>query len=122
MVLVDSSVWIDALRQSGPADIRQRLQMLLEAGEAAWCAAIRLELWPGTRDARERRILVQYQSIVTDLPVTQGVWAHAIELAERARSKGMSCPYPDLLIHACARVNRVELLHRDKHFDQLASL
>lgn len=122
MVLVDSSIWIDALRQSGPADIRQRLQSLLEAGEAAWCAAIRLELWPGTREARERRILVQYQSIVADLPMTQGVWARAIDLAERARSKGMSCPYPDLLIQACATVHGVELLHRDKHFDRLASL
>ncbi|MDQ3314529.1 MAG: PIN domain-containing protein [Verrucomicrobiota bacterium] len=122
MVLVDSSVWIDALRHSGPAGIRQRLQTLLEAGEAAWCAAIRLELWPGTRDGRERGILVQYQSIVADLPVTEGVWAHAIDLAERARKRGMSCPYPDLLIHACATVNGVELLHRDKHFDQLASL
>jgi predicted nucleic acid-binding protein len=122
VVLVDSSIWIDALRQSGPADIRQRLQSLLEAGEAAWCAAIRLELWPGTREARERRILVQYQSIVADLPMTQGVWARAIDLAERARSKGMSCPYPDLLIQACATVHGVELLHRDKHFDRLASL
>jgi predicted nucleic acid-binding protein len=122
VVLVDSSIWIDALRQSGPADIRQRLQSLLEAGEAAWCAAIRLELWPGVRDARERSILVQYQSIVADLPVTQAVWARAIDLAERTRRKGMSCPYPDLLIHACATVHGVELLHRDKHFDRLASL
>ena len=122
MVLIDSSVWIEALRRSGSEEIREHVSSLVQSKEAAWCAAIRLELWPGMRDLRERKILNQFRSIVADLPITSAVWESAIDLAERARSRGVSCPYADLLIHSCAKTHKAELLHRDQHFDRLAKL
>ena len=50
MVLIDTSVWIDALRQAGPASRRAELAILMEKGEAARCAVVRLELWTGIRN------------------------------------------------------------------------
>ncbi|MGI9089694.1 MAG: PIN domain-containing protein [Gemmatimonadaceae bacterium] len=121
-MLIDSSVWIDTLRSGGSEESRERVASLLVSGHAAWCAAVRLELWGGIRDQRERRLLGQYASLVADLPVTDAVWQRAIELTEAGRRKGHSFPYPDRIIFACARVHGVEILHRDRHFDVLASL
>ncbi len=60
--------------------------------------------------------------LVIDLEISSEVWEEAIRLATRARGKGVNCPFPDLLIMACARVYAVELKHRDKHFELLAKL
>jgi predicted nucleic acid-binding protein len=122
VVLVDSSVWIDALRESGPESVRLRVASLMEAGEAAWCAAVRLELWSGIRHDRERRILQQFSSVIVDLPISNQVWDLAIAMAEAGRRRGYTFPYPDLLIFGCATVHRAELFHRDSHFNALAKL
>jgi predicted nucleic acid-binding protein len=122
VVMVDTSVWIDALRHAGPPDIRAELATLMEKGEAAWCAAVRLELWAGIRDQRERRVLRQFSSVLPDLPITGEVWEQAIALAEKGRGKGQTFPYPDLIIFACSRWHAADLLHRDTHFDALAKI
>jgi predicted nucleic acid-binding protein len=122
VVLVDTSVWVDALRQAGPPALREELGALIEKGEAAWCPAVRLELWTGIRDQRERRVLRQFSSVLLDLPITGEVWEQAIVLAEKGRRKGQTFPYPDLIIFACSRWHAAELLHRDSHFDILAKI
>jgi predicted nucleic acid-binding protein len=122
VVLVDTSIWIDALRYTGPPGIRAELTALIEKGDAAWCAAVRLELWAGVRDRRERTVLRQFSSVLTDLPITGDVWEIAIALAEKGRGKGLTFPYPDLIIFACSRRHMADLLHRDKHFEALAKI
>ncbi len=121
MVLIDSSLWIPILRDAAAeniADVSERIRM----GEAAWCAAVRLELWAGVRDDRERKALGEFNSVVIDLPISGEVWERAIWLADQGRRKGYTMPFPDLLIFSCALGNNVKLLHRDKHFDLLAAL
>ena len=54
-VLVDSSLWVHQLRKSGDAGKRDRVNALLESGEAAWCPAVRLELWRGVTNDTERK-------------------------------------------------------------------
>ena len=107
MVLVDTSIWIDALRTAGSASIRTELAALIERGDAAWCAAIRLELWAGIRNQRERQVLRQFGSVLVDLSITAEVWEYAIALAEKGRGKGRTFPYPDLIIFACSRCHEV---------------
>jgi predicted nucleic acid-binding protein len=50
------------------------------------------------------------------------VWAAAFELASASRSGGITVPATYLLIAACARVHRPELLHRDMHFDRISDV
>ena len=57
MKLVDTSAWIHQLRRKGDAAVRSRVEALLKAGEAAWCSAVRLELWNGVGSEAGRRIL-----------------------------------------------------------------
>ena len=121
-VLVDSSMWVHQLRKSGDPEKRQRVNALLEAGEAAWCAPIRLELWRGVTNDSERKTLRRYEALLPDHGITAETWTRAIRLADRGRAAGVTAPLADLLIFACAKLNDLEVVHDDEHFDALAKL
>ena len=121
-VLVDSSLWVQQLRKSGDAPKRDRVNALLESGEAAWCPPVRLELWRGVTSDVERKTLRRYEALLPSYEIRPEVWDRAIQLAARARSAGLTVPLADLLIYACARLNGLDVAHDDSHFDELAKL
>ena len=47
MVLVDSSVWIEALWREVNVHVKLALEALLEEYEAAWCGPVKLEVLGG---------------------------------------------------------------------------
>jgi predicted nucleic acid-binding protein len=120
--LVDTSSWIHQMRPKGDPVVRARVEALLRAGEAAWCAMVRLEIWAGIGNARERRALRAYEAVIPDLTIDASVWQAARGLASRARRAGKTIPAPDILICACARQHGVAIEHADAHFDMLAAL
>jgi predicted nucleic acid-binding protein len=120
--MVDTSSWVHQMRAKGDAQIRARVENLLRAGEAAWCAMVRLEISAGIGDERERRILGEYEAVLPELPIDDRVWRSAYALARRARREGKTIPATDILVFACARAHEVELEHADGHFDMLAAL
>ncbi|MGH7804200.1 MAG: PIN domain-containing protein [Candidatus Binatia bacterium] len=122
MKLVDTSAWVHQMRPRGEPAARARVEGLLRAGEAAWCAMVRLELWAGIGDERERKILREYEAVLPELSIDEGVWRSAYELAGRARRGGKTIPATDTLIFACARAHAVEIEHVDGHFDILSAL
>lgn len=119
MKLVDTSSWVHQMRRRGDAGVRARVEVLLEAGEAAWCAPVRLELWAGVGTDPERRILREYEAVLPDLPITDDVWLDACRLADRARRAGRTASSIDLLIAACARHYGVEVETADADFAHL---
>lgn len=121
-VLVDSSLWVHQLRKSGDQARRDRVNALLESGEAAWCPAVRLELWRGVTNDRERKTLRRYEALLPDYEISPEVWSLSIQLADRGRVSGVTVPLADLLIFACARIHGLEVAHDDAHFDELATL
>ena len=122
MVLIDSSSWIEALRESGKDEVRQRVEALLAAGTAAWCHPIRLELWNGARGQQERKVLAQLERTVAVLEMDSAVWDGSIELAKSARDAGLTVPAVDLMVVACARRHAVQLEHSDRHLARLQAL
>lgn len=118
-VLVDSSLWVHQLRKSGDAAKRERVNALLEAGEAAWCAPVRLELWRGVTNDAERKTLRRYEALLPEYEITSATWERAIRIADRGRAGGVTVPLADLLIFACAKLNDLEIAHDDEHFDAL---
>ena len=122
MVLVDTSLWIEVLRERGDAQARQRVTELVEEGEAAWCDAVKLELWNGRAGEAERKMFERLDKVVTTLPINDHVWALSHELAAKARAKGLSAPAFDVLIAACGAHHNVPVDSRDKHFHDLATL
>ena len=121
-VLVDSSLWVHQLRKSGDPTKRDRVNAFLEGGEAAWCPAVRLELWRGVTNAAERKTLRRYEALLPDYEISAEVWQRAIQLADRARASGVTVPLADLLIFSCARIHGLDVAHDDTHFDELTKL
>ena len=122
MKLIDTSSWIHQMRAKGDPVVRVRVEALLRAGEAAWCDMVRLEIWAGVGNERDRRALREYEAVVPTLPIDAAVWHAARDLVSRARSAGKTVPASDILICACARQHGVAIEHADAHFDMLAGL
>jgi len=121
-VLVDSSLWVHQLRKSGDPAKRDRVNALLESGEAAWCPPVRLELWRGVTNDAERKTLRRYEALLPDYEISPEVWNRSIQLANRVRSSGVTVPLADLVIFVCARIHGLDVAHDDAHFDDLAKL
>jgi len=95
---------------------------LLKSGDAAWCPAVRLELWRGVTTDVERRTLRRYEALLPDYEIAADVWERAIRLADRGRASGVTVPLADLLVFACAKIHGLEVAHDDEHFDTLTTL
>jgi predicted nucleic acid-binding protein len=113
---------VHQLRKSGDAVKRDRVNALLENGEAAWCPVVRLELWRGVTNDAERKTLRRYEALLPDYEMSAEVWTRSIQLADRARASGVTVPLADLLIFACAQIHGLEVAHDDTHFDELMKL
>ena len=121
-VLVDSSLWVHQLRKGGDPAKRDRVNALLESGEAAWCPAVRLELWRGVTNDAERKTLRRYESLLPDYAISAEVWNRSIQLADRGRAASVTVPLADLLIFACAKTHGLDVAHDDAHFNELTKL
>ena len=121
MVLVDSSIWIEAGRSRGDLFTKVALQSLLEENEACWCGPVRLEVLGGSR-AQERPKLLYFFSIVPYLVVGDDIWDKAKSMAWRLRDKGVNPPWNDVLIATIAQEKMCRVFARDKHFEQMAEV
>ncbi|HMO17924.1 MAG TPA: PIN domain-containing protein [Oligoflexia bacterium] len=121
-ILVDTSYWIDALRKNGNKQKKEKFQSLLISGVVAWSDPIKLELWNGTRNPHEIKILEEFSSVIKNYEVTSEVWQYSLKIGSYLRRKGLTIPCVDILIAATASYYEVELLHDDKHFDNLLKL
>ncbi len=122
MTLIDTSCWVQQLQVHGDREITGRVESLLRLGQAAWCAPVRLELWAGVNNDRERKTLRIYEETLPDYPITAEVWRLACDLAGRGRSQGVRVPSFDLLIAACAQHHGLEIEAADDHFKMIARL
>jgi predicted nucleic acid-binding protein len=122
MILLDTSVWIEALRERGNPETKRRVHEHLQSGRACWMPMIRLELWNGARGESEKRALREFQAVLPELELGPEVWEAANELSRRARAAGLTVPAADLLIVACANYHRVEIESLDAHFAELQKL
>ena len=122
LTLIDTSSWIEALRRSGRAEVRERVAHLMSEGRAAWCDLVALELWNGARGGYEREQLQKLGQDLVLLPTTDLTWSKARVLAERCRSAGKTVPATDLIIAACALVHGADMEHCDAHLAIIANL
>jgi predicted nucleic acid-binding protein len=120
-VLIDTSVWIEAMRRGGDEALRSSLEALVTDGRARFSDWVRLELWAAVGES-ERRWLRQMEALVETAPTTAPVWELARRLAGAARSEGRTFHAPDLLVAACARANGLDLFHRDAHLKKIVEL
>ncbi len=118
MVLVDSSIWIGALRRDGDVITKLGLKGLLDEYEAAWCSVVKGEVMGGARED-ERKMLTQRFEVVPYYQVTEKDWDWAVVAAWRLQAKGMVVKLTDLLVAAVATRCALRVYAEDKHFEMM---
>jgi predicted nucleic acid-binding protein len=115
-VLVDSSVWIDYFRGSGPGSA---LDHLIDEDLAVVNDLILAELLPALHMRRQRK-LVRLVKEVASYPLDVD-WDGIVQLQITCLRNGINkVGIPDLIIAQHAMQNGLELLSRDRHFSQLS--
>lgn len=126
MALVRARFLVDksALSRMVHEPVRSRLAPILEAGEAATCAIIELEVLYSARsfadyvEVKRRRSLAYHR-----LPLSEGVFERALEVQEELAKIGHHrLPIPDLIIAATAESAHLTLLHYDGDFETIAAV
>ncbi len=118
--LIDKSA---LARMPHPA-VQARLVPILEAGEAATCAVIDLEVLYSTRNASDhartrRRRALAYRHV----ELAEATFQRAIDVQGLLALRGQHrVPIPDLVIAAAAERAGMVLLHYDADFDRIASV
>ncbi len=118
MVLVDSSVWIEAARRDGGLDYKVGLEGLLEVGEATFCGPIRLEVLGGAR-SQDRQRMSAYFDCIGYRAIDDSAWEYATGCAWRLRDKGHSLPWNDILIGSLSLRWACRVYAKDQHFDTM---
>ena len=119
MTLVDTSAWIEYLRDTGSAACN-RVDLLLEE-EIAVCDAIRMEVLAGARNERHLNDLRRLLARATVLPTEPTHYDDAVTLYRICRQEGETVRrLIDCLIGAIAIRSGVPVLHNDSDFSVLA--
>jgi predicted nucleic acid-binding protein len=119
MILIDTSAWIEFLRDTGSTTCIRVDELLAE--EIATCHPVRMEVLAGARDERhlrDLRGLLARASIIETLPTD---YEDAAALYRSCRRHGETVrKLMDCLIAALAIRADLPLLHADTDFEALA--
>ncbi len=119
MILVDTSAWVEFLRDTG-SSVCQRVDDLLD-GEMATCHPIRMEILAGARDEQHLNDLRRLLARASLLPTRATDYEQAAALFRICRRGGETVrKLIDCLIAATAIRLGAIVLHADSDFDVLA--
>lgn len=124
VILVDSSVWIDLLRDV-PTPQTLALRELLPRREAALTAVIYQEILQGAATPERFTKLKRYFRTLPFLNPAHPIetWEAAAELYMRCRQRGYTPRSPhDCLVAHIAVEHRASLLHDDRDFEAIAEV
>lgn len=119
MILIDTSAWVEFLRDTGSATC-ERVDRLL-ADEIAVCDPVRMEVLAGARDEQHLHDLRGLLARATTLPTLPTHYEVAAALYRTCRQRGETVrKLIDCLIAAVAIDAGAPILHADTDFDVLA--
>lgn len=119
MTLVDTSAWIEFLRDTGSTTCIQVDEAL--RGEIAICEAVRMEVLAGSRDAAHLDGLRRLLARAAMISIEPRDFDSAASLYIQCRRRGETVrKLIDCLIAAVAIRADVPLLHQDSDFETLA--
>lgn len=120
MILVDTSIWIEALRD-GSGEIGVEVARLLDADEVGLAAPVRLEILSGAR----RRDLPRLRRTLSALPYwlpEHATWERLDDWVDAATAGGERFGVMDLLIGAIAADHDAKVWSRDRDFARMERL
>lgn len=120
LILVDSSLWILALKRNCPESIKQILGDLLEKDLAATCGLIMVEILQGSKNKKEYNEIAEEMQALHYLETNRETWNVSSRLNFDLRRKGITLPTIDLCIASLAIYYDLILFHADHHFEMIA--
>jgi len=120
LFLVDTSAWLLALRKNFLPKVKDRIDHLLKEDVVITTGIVKLEILGGTKTEREFQRLKTRLNALDAVETDVELWDRAYGLAFKLRRKGVTLPYTDILIAACALNARAIILHADAHFDLIS--
>ncbi len=119
-VLLDTSIWIDALRGKTP-NIVALTQGLLNDDRALTCGPVIFEIKRGLRSPERKKILPLFDALIR-LSFDDAIWDAAGDLDASLRKKGVTIPPMDVLIAQICLHHKVVLFTLDEHFRSVPGL
>lgn len=117
LYLIDTSVWIFALRTKYIPKIKSYVKRLIDEDKIVINPIVKLELLAGTKTKNEFARLKLRLDALQEISIDQEIWEESQKIAFGLRRKGIKIPTIDIIILSCAKINKITLVHRDKHFD-----
>ena len=122
MILVDTSVWIEVLRDRTGRRSRT-LEAAIDGDDVVLSRFHQLELLQGALDEREWDLLREYLEVQEYLECSRSSWADAARIFFDLRRRGKTVRSPmDCCIAQLAIEHDVLLLHRDRDFEVIAEV
>jgi len=119
MVLVDSSIWIEASRRTGSLEVKVGIEGLLDAYEATLCSPVMLEVLGGARKEDRKQLNADF-SCLPYFRVTEADYIAAVRHNWKLRDAGITAPANDVLIATMAVRLFCRVYAQDKHFEAMA--
>ena len=121
MPLIDTSAWVEYLRNSDSVTCNE-VDRLLNF-EPALCDAIRMELLAGARDEQHVAQLEKFLARTTVIKTESIDYDNAAAIYRACRRLGLTIrTHIDCLIAAIAIRTDTDLLHNDSDFDAIAQM
>ena len=122
MILVDTSVWFDVLRDK-QGDVVESFRKKTYGEILVLSRFTQLELLQGAKSGNEWKLLEQYLSTQFYLEATEKTWSDATRIFFELRRKGITVRSSiDCCITQIALEHDALLLHKDADFDRIASI
>lgn len=117
LILIDTSVWIEALKKGGSVKAVNRVKKAIDDNSAAITGLIMMELLTGARSKKKYDTLKSDMEALNYLKTTEEIWSKASEIAFILKRKGVNVPNTDVIIAAISIIYKCTLIHLDKHFE-----
>jgi len=120
--LVDTSVWIEALRRDGNAEAARWLKSALLQENVVLAPPVKAEILSGARSEKQFAEMEQDLDALPLLARDAEVWEKAARLNFNLRRRGINVPLMDILIGSWAVLHDCVLVHRDRHLELVKSV
>ena len=120
MIIIDSSVWLHALRKQFHPAVKARVDSILAESDVAINGIIKLEVLDGAKTEQEYKRIKSRLDALYVFESSEDLWDFSSNLAFTLRRKGITVPYTDIYIAASAVTAHAVLVHTDSHFESIA--
>jgi predicted nucleic acid-binding protein len=118
MIIVDTSVWIEFLRNKD-SNISNHLKQLLRSGKVAITGMILAEILQGIKNPGEAAAVKKSFESLPFIEIKKEVWQLAGETSASLRKKGITIPLSDIIIGVIAAGEKHEIFTLDSHFEKI---